>query len=103
MIGDQGMLNMHVLRLMEAFDELAEHFLWYNEDRKEQQKSLMSNLRKLMEMACQRKHFSDEEIDTFSIQCDDCFGLWVDLTGLEGMMNYMIHMIGSGHMAYYLR
>jgi hypothetical protein len=54
-----------------------------------------------MEMAGQREDFSDEEIDAFGTHCDDCFELWVDLTGLEGMTNY-IHMIGSGHMTYYL-
>ena len=55
-----------------------------------------------MEMAGQREDFSDEEIDAFGTHCDDCFELWVDLTGLEGMTNY-IHMIGSGHMTYYLQ
>ena len=55
-----------------------------------------------MEMAGQREDFSDEEIEAFGTHCDDCFELWVDLTGLEGMTNY-IHMIGSGHMTYYLR
>jgi hypothetical protein len=55
-----------------------------------------------MEMAGQREDFLDEEIDAFGTQCDDFLELWVDLTGLEGMTNY-IHMIGSGHMTYYLR
>jgi hypothetical protein len=54
-----------------------------------------------MEMACQREDFAGEEIDAFGIQCDVSFELWVDLTGLEGMTNY-IHMIGSGHMTFYL-
>jgi hypothetical protein len=49
-----------------------------------------------------KRRFFDEEIDAFGTQCDDFFELWVDLTGLEGMTNY-IHMIGSGHMTYYLR
>jgi hypothetical protein len=55
-----------------------------------------------MEMAHQRENFTDEEIDAFSTQCNNFFEVWVDLTGLEGMTNY-IHMIGSGHMTYYLR
>jgi hypothetical protein len=101
-IGDQGMPNTHVRRFMEAFDQLADNFLWYDEERKEQWKKSMSHWRKLMEMARQRDDFTDEEIDAFSTQCDDFFEVWVDLTGLEGMTNY-IHMIGSGHMTYYLR
>jgi hypothetical protein len=101
-IGDQGMPNTHVRRFMEAFDKLADNFLWYDEDRKEQWKASMTHWRKLMEMARQREDVTDEEIDAFSTQCDDFFEAWVDLTGLEGMTNY-IHMIGSGHMTYYLR
>jgi hypothetical protein len=42
-IGDQGMPNTHVRRFMEAFDELAENFLWYDVDRKEQWKKSMDN------------------------------------------------------------
>jgi hypothetical protein len=101
-IGDQGMPNMHMHRFMEVFHKLAETFMWYNEDRKEQWKESMANWQKLMEMARQREDLSDEEINAFtSIQCDDCFELWVGWTGLEGMMIY-IYMIGSGHMTYYL-
>jgi hypothetical protein len=77
-------------------------FLWYDEERKEQWKKLMEHWRKLMEMAGQREAFLDEEIDAFGTQCDAFFELWVDLTGLEGMTNY-IHMIGSGYMTNYLR
>jgi hypothetical protein len=102
MIGDQGMPNTHVRRLMEAFDEVAEIFLWYDEDRKEQWKELMDNWWQLMETARQRDDFLDKEIVAFGIQCDDCFELWVNLTGMEEMKNY-IHMIGGGHMTYYLR
>jgi hypothetical protein len=101
-IGDQGMPNTHVRRFLDAFDQLADNFLWYDEERKEQWKKAMANWRKLMELARQREDFTDEEIDTFSSQCDDFFELWVDLTGLEGMTNY-IHMIGCGHMTYYLK
>jgi hypothetical protein len=32
----------------------------------------------------------------------EVFDLWVDLSGLEGMTNY-VHMIGSGLMIYYLQ
>jgi hypothetical protein len=101
-IGDQGMPNTHVRQFMEAFDQLADNFLWYDEERREQWKKAMANWRQLMELARQREDFSDEEIETFSLQCDDFFEIWVDLTGIEGMTNY-IHMIGCGHMTYYLK
>jgi hypothetical protein len=74
----------------------------YVKERKDHWKKSMDSWNKLMEMAHQREDFSEEEIDEFGIQCDVFFELWVHLTGLEGMTNY-IHMIGSGHVTFYLR
>jgi hypothetical protein len=54
-----------------------------------------------MEMARQRDDFSDAKIDVLSDQCDLFFEAWVDLHGLSGMTNHF-HMIGSGHMTYFL-
>jgi hypothetical protein len=101
-IGDQGMPNTHVRKFMEAFNPMADKFMWYDEERREAWKDCMEEWRLLMEMARQRDDFTDEEIDAFGVQCDDFFGLWVDLTGIEGLTNY-IHMIGCGHLTYYLR
>jgi hypothetical protein len=33
-IADQGMPNTHVCQFMDAFDQLADIFLWYDEERK---------------------------------------------------------------------
>jgi hypothetical protein len=63
-------------------------------------KKSMDTWQNLMEMARQRKVFTNKEIDAFGIQCD--FLIWVDLTGLEGMI-YYIHIIGSRHMTFYLQ
>jgi hypothetical protein len=35
-IGDQGMPNMHIHKFMAAFHQVAEMFLWFDEERKEQ-------------------------------------------------------------------
>jgi hypothetical protein len=76
--------------------------MWYDEERREAWKECMEEWRLLMEMARQWDDFTDEEIDAFGVQCDIFFGLWVDLTDIEGLINY-IHMIGCGHLTYYLR
>jgi hypothetical protein len=34
-IADQGMPNTHVHQFLEAFDQLADIFLWYDQERKE--------------------------------------------------------------------
>jgi hypothetical protein len=72
-IADQGMPNTHVRQFMDAFDELADIFLWYDEERKEKWKKSMDHWRNLMEMAGQRENVLDEEIDAFGTHCDDFF------------------------------
>jgi len=47
-------------------------------------------------------NFSDDEIEEFQTLVDDFYKLWVELVGREGITNY-IHMLGSGHIAYYLQ
>lgn len=56
----------------------------------------------VMQIACQRNEFTDDDIERFQQQCDIFFGKWVDLHGTKGITNY-IHMIGSGHLSYYLK
>jgi hypothetical protein len=101
-IGDQGMPNQHVRKFMEAFHELIDTFLWYDPDKNADWKRCITEWRKVISMARQREDFTDDEIDDFSNQCDLFFEAWVDLHGLAGMTNYF-HMIGSGHMTYFLR
>jgi hypothetical protein len=101
-IGDQGMPNTHVRKFIEAFNPMANTFMWYDEERREAWKECMEEWRLLMEMARQRDDFTDEEINVFGVQCDVFFGLRVDLTGIEGLTNY-IDMIGCGRLTYYLR
>jgi hypothetical protein len=81
-IADQGMPNTHVRQLMDAFEQVADIFRWYDEES-------IDSWQKLMEMARQREDFPEEEVDAFGIQCDVFFELWVDLTGLEGLTNYI--------------
>jgi hypothetical protein len=50
-ITDHGMPNTNVRQFMDAFDQLADIFLWYDEERKEQWKKSMEHWRKMMEMA----------------------------------------------------
>jgi hypothetical protein len=100
-IGDQGMPNQHVRNFMEAFHDLIDRYLRYDEKKKADWKLCITEWRKVMAMARQREDFTDGEIDNFSDQCDLFFEAWVDLHGLPGMTNYF-HMIGSGHMTYFL-
>jgi hypothetical protein len=45
--------------------------------------------------------FSDEAIDEFQNIADDFFVPWLDLTGYNGITNY-VHLLRSGHIRYFL-
>jgi hypothetical protein len=40
-------------------------------------------------------------VDDFQSLANEFFSNWLDLTGYDGITNYM-HMIGAGHLCYYL-
>ena len=48
-----------------------------------------------------RSTFNDDEIFMLQKDIDMWYHAWMDLTGLEGMTNY-IHLLGAGHISYYL-
>lgn len=51
----------------------------------------------------QRKEdFTEVQVDDLQCLADDFFSNWLDLTGYDGITNYM-HMIGAGHLRYYLK
>ena len=49
-----------------------------------------------------RSSFSNEEMTQLQKDIDKWYHAWMMLTSLEGMTNY-IHLLGSGHISYYLR
>ena len=58
--------------------------------------------RNLIETVRIKEDFSDKHIDNFQVQCDHFFAKWVNLHIEAGVGNY-IHMIGTGHLLYYLK
>jgi hypothetical protein len=71
-------------------------------ERKNSWLAMLKEYRAFMELARSREEFSDDDITAFQTQADLFFALWVDLNGIKGITNY-IHMIGAGHLTYYLR
>jgi hypothetical protein len=62
----------------------------------------MSKYRELMKLLTLHRELSEEEIEKFQDLADDFFEIWIDIFGEEGVTNY-IHMLGSGHITYFLR
>ncbi len=50
----------------------------------------------------QKQDFTDQQIDAFQCTADDFFHKWLELTGYDGITNY-VHMLGAGHLRYYLK
>ena len=56
----------------------------------------------IMNKARKRSNMSRYKIITLQQLIDAWYDKWIGLTGREGMPNY-VHMLGSGHVTYYLR
>jgi hypothetical protein len=102
-LGPISMTNTKVRKIINSMDELIASVLT---DTPEVKKALwyksMDCYRDLIVMVRQREDFSDEDIEEFSELCDEFYQAWIDLHEREGITNY-IHLIGSGHVTYYLR
>ena len=64
-------------------------------------KKCLAYYKEMIKMLRQKEDFLDEQIEEFQVLADNFFSIWVNLHGSEGVTNY-IHMIGSGHISYYL-
>jgi hypothetical protein len=103
-LGPVSMTNTKVRKIIDNFDPLVDAIL--PDDTPEHTKDLwyksLDSYRELMVMVRQREDFSDEDIEEFSDLCNDFYENWTELHQREGITNY-IHLIGSGHVTYYLR
>jgi hypothetical protein len=59
-------------------------------------------LHDIFETLSQRDDFTDQEIDELQVEIDSFSVKWAELTGRDGISNY-IHMMITGHIIYYLR
>jgi hypothetical protein len=101
-IGDQAMPNTHARKFIDKFELLSSFCLQDSEEDMAKWNAPIIVWRELMIMARQKEDFSDEEIEEFTDLCDDFYEKWLEVKGRDGLTNY-IHMVGSGHMSYYLR
>jgi hypothetical protein len=100
-IGDQSMPNTHVRKFLDHFEELAELCI-VDEERLAKWNDVISLWINLMEFARKRSDFTEQDVLDFQDLADDFFELWIELKHLDGLGNYF-HMIGAGHLAFYLR
>ncbi len=74
-----------------------------NETKKEEWFALSIIYDQLIESARKEEDFTDEEISDFHDQCGVFMTAWVGVTNERNHVSNYIHMIGSGHLVYYLK
>ncbi len=75
-----------------------------HDQRKQIWLKLISDYRDAMRILQKRSEYTEEDINEFQLKVTDFFTAFVEESGAgkEGVTNY-IHMLGSGHIAYYMR
>lgn len=73
-----------------------------NEVRRSQWKSIIQKYIEFTKIINQKTNFTDNDIDKFDDLVDDWFQEIVDNFGINMITNY-IHMLGSGHVSYYMK
>ena len=88
--------------MFDKIDKLLEEVLKYHSQRYRMEwKEVIISYLEIIEIILIRKPFTDEMIYSFQDKVDKYYEKWINLTGRNGMTNY-IHFLGSGHVAYYL-
>ena len=97
--------NTTARRLVSNIDQIFDTvFRFHNDDgvRKESFCKCLKDLFPPIVAGIRRRaDFSDDDIAKLQIDIDLWYHAWMNLTGREGMTNY-IHLLGAGHVSYYL-
>jgi len=92
--------NNRTRKVINSFDLFIDLCI-VEDDKKQQWKTCIDHYRKAMKLLRQKTNLSSGEIERFQSHVDAFFVIWVNLTGHEGVTNY-IHMLASGHISEYL-
>ena len=65
-------------------------------------KDMLQKYRHAMEILRKQSDYTDDDINLFQDLIDDFFEQYIEVTGVEGITNYL-HMLGSGHFKYYMQ
>jgi len=98
--------NKMARKFMTGISALIDYVITGNIERVRQLRQTWRNITHYfmdaMSILRSRHDLSDEEIEVFQREADKFYLTWIATTMREGITNY-IHMIGSGHIRYYLQ
>jgi hypothetical protein len=93
--------NSHCRKFVKAYKKLTALYI-KDAERRSGWDEHFDLWNEVMETARKHNYFEMAEIKEFQEQADTWYLKWHQLQGRDGILNY-IHMISSGHIAFYLR
>jgi len=95
--------NNTVRKMIKSIDILVEDAVGESDhDFKTRMISAVESYKEAMNLLTTHRILTNDEIEHFQDKIDDFYETWIELFGEEGITNY-IHLLGSGHMLYFLK
>jgi hypothetical protein len=95
--------NQTVRKMLDSIDIIVEDAVGESDDEfKTKMIFAIASYKEAMKILTTHQSLTEEEMERFQDKIDDFYEAWIDLFGEEGITNY-IHLLGSGHMLYFLK
>ena len=95
--------NQTVRKMLDSIDIIVEDAAGESDDEfKTKMIFAVASFKEAMKILTTHRSLTEEEMERFQDKIDDFYETWIDLFGEEGITNY-IHLLGSGHMLYFLK
>ena len=102
-IGEISFSNTTARKIAKNLEEFFDTVFLYHPNQDKLTKkwsSMIAKYREMMKFVNQRTDFTDNELEDFQAAADKFYLNWIELTGRDGMTNY-IHIFGTGHALWY--
>ena len=101
-LADITLPNYRVSSLIDNLDQLIDCCITDDATLNHKYKSCGYYYRKFCEIMIQKQDYSEDDIKDFQKNVDSFMEIWCSIGGKRMMTNYF-HMLGSGHIKYYMK
>ena len=100
-LDDVKLSNSQARRFIDNFEVIVNHCL-ANHVEQDQWLIVVERLRIVAKWLDSKEHFAHDDVRAFQLDADLFCDVYIDLTGRDGMTNYL-HSLYAGHYAYFLK